>query len=358
MYRALLRPLLFRQDPEQVHVRAIAIANWAGLHAAPFLRTLGAAAVSPILKQQLWGLTFKHPLGLAAGFDKNAAAIPAWYHLGFGFAEVGTLTAHAQPGNPPPRLFRLPADQAVLNRLGFNNDGAAAALPALSQPHPIPIGVNLGKSKIVPLEAATDDYRRSWQTLYGVGDYFVVNVSSPNTPGLRQLQDERFLVDILQTLQAHNPDHKPILVKIAPDLSWDAIDTVIEVLQRCQVAGVIATNTTIQKDHLRTRQLGGKPLTEAAGGISGEPLRSRSTAIIHHIYRQTQGSLPIIGVGGINSAAAAWEKITAGASLLQLYTGLIYQGPGLIREITTGLEAKLAAHHLANITLAIGLDHR
>ncbi len=246
----------------------------------------------------------------------------------------------------------------MLNRLGFNNDGAAAALPALSQPHPIPIGVNLGKSKTVPLEAATDDYWRSWQTLSGVGDYFVVNVSSPNTPGLRQLQDESFLVDILQTLQAHNPQAKPILVKIAPDLSWSALDCVLEVLQRCQVAGVIATNTTIHKDQLLTQHLNGRPLIDEAGGISGEPLRSRSTAIIRHIYQQTEGRLPIIGVGGINSAAAAWEKITAGASLLQLYTGLIYEGPGLIRAITTGLEAKLAECQLANISLAIGLDHR
>lgn len=317
------------------------------------------------LSQQVWGLDFENPVGLAAGFDKDGLAAGIWSSLGFGFAELGTVTLHAQPGNPRPRLFRLPLDQAALNRMGFNNQGAAALATNLQglwqqRSRQIPIGINLGKSKVTPLEAAAADYEGSFRQLQELGDYFVVNVSSPNTPGLRSLQATEQLAPILETLQQANTARKPLLVKIAPDLEWEAIADVIALAQRYQLAGIIATNTTISRDNLRTQVIEqtGNPVTEEAGGISGAPVRQRSTDVIRFIYQQTQGSLPIIGVGGIFSAEDAWAKITAGATLVQVYTGWIYEGPWMVRRILEGLVRQLDAHGLTHLREAVGLDHR
>lgn len=319
----------------------------------------------PRLQQSLWGLPFENPIGLAAGFDKDGVASGVWSSFGFGFAELGTVTAHAQPGNSQPRLFRLPADRAALNRMGFNNRGAAEMAVMLKQrwgesdtavARPFSLGINLGKSKITPLDAAAEDYLTSFRLLKDWGDYFVVNVSSPNTPGLRSLQASDQLGPILDVLQQENQQQKPLLVKIAPDLEWDAIAQVIELAQTYQLAGIIATNTTIQRSGLQTAivQATGKPVTEEAGGISGLPLRQRSTEVIRFIWQQTQGKLPIIGVGGIFTAQDAWEKLTAGASLLQVYTGWFYEGPGMVRRILSGLTQRLVAHDLKSITQVVG----
>jgi dihydroorotate dehydrogenase len=384
MYSRTLRPLLFYVDPEIAHHWAIIgvrqIARWRWLHA--MLQPLCAPPL-PALRQELWGMSFAHPVGLAAGFDKNAEAIAGWPPLGFAYAEVGTITALPQPGNPCPRLFRLPADEAILNRYGFNNDGARAVAerlarvrgafpeenPDLAERSPShiqsgsirsPLGINLGKSKLTPPEEAANDYLTSFQLLYPYGDYFVVNVSSPNTPGLRQLQSKASLRNILQLLQHHNPEAKPLLVKIAPDLSWGEIDDVLEVATDCQLAGAIATNTTTARTGLRSTTVPalGTPIQQEAGGISGPPLRSRSTQVVAYMWKQSNGQFPIVGVGGIDSVEAAWEKIVAGASLLQLYTGLVYQGPGLIARIARGLDAKLTEHGLSSIREAVGLSHR
>lgn len=317
------------------------------------------------LQQQLWGLTFPNPVGLAAGFDKNGEAAGIWSSLGFGFAELGTVTQYAQSGNPRPRLFRLTADRAVLNRMGFNNCGADDMAANLASVKPdfsptIPFGINLGKSKVTPLEGAAEDYRYSFQRLYEVGDYFVVNVSSPNTPGLRSLQAPQQLEPILRSLQAENPLSKPLLVKIAPDLAPEDVAAVVELAQTYQLAGIIATNTTIRRQGLKTQILPStrKPIAEEAGGISGAPLQAQSTQIIRSIWQQTQGTLPIIGVGGIFTAEDAWEKITAGASLIQVYTGLVYEGPWMVKRILQGLLQKLDLHGLADISEAVGLSHR
>ena len=275
------------------------------------------------------------------------------------------MTRYPQPGNPQPRLFRLVKDEAVLNRMGFNNQGAAALAERLgaywaTHRPPIPIGINLGKSKVTDLADAAADYRFSFQQLYPYGDYFVVNVSSPNTPGLRSLQAADQLGPILATLQAENRDGKPLLVKIAPDLAWPDIDAVIELAQTYNLAGMIATNTTIARTGLKTQTLlqTGNPVAEEAGGLSGAPLRQRSTEVIRYIYQRTGGTLPIVGVGGIFTAADAWDKITAGATLLQTYTGWIYEGPWMVPRLLEGLLTQLEAHQLSCIADAVGLSHR
>ena len=285
--------------------------------------------------------------------------------MGFGFAELGTVTRFPQPGNPPPRLFRLVKDDAVLNRMGFNNQGAEALRdrlrPLWAHHRPsIPIGINLGKSKVTELADAAADYRFSFQQLKSLGDYFVVNVSSPNTPGLRSLQAAEQLSLILAAIQQENTAAKPLLVKIAPDLGWSDIDAVIDLAQTYNLAGIIATNTTVSRQGLNTRVVAktGRPIEAEAGGISGAPLRQRSTEVIRYIYRQTDGKMPVIGVGGIFTAEDAWEKITAGACLLQTYTGWIYEGPWMIRRLLEGLLDKLDEHHLDSITDAVGLYHR
>jgi dihydroorotate dehydrogenase len=362
----------FRDNPEQGHRQLINTLHW--LERSPDLLWSRLAkkqmqaefcVADPRLNQTLWGLNFPNPVGLSAGCDKDAMAAGMWSRFGFGFAEMGAVTLHAQPGNPLPRLFRLPADQAALNRLGANNLGAAVMAKTLAEswqiePRAIPIGINLCKSKVTPLEEAAADYQGSFEALRGVADYFVVNVSSPNTPGLRSLQGGEQIQPILEALQGANPERQPIFIKISPDLDWEAIANLVKIAQDYQLSGIIATNTTTKREGLKTQILEktGNPVTEEAGGISGAPVRQRSTEVIRFIYEQTQGSLPIIGVGGIFTADHAWEKITAGASLLQLYTGWIYEGPWIVPNILRGLLAKLEAHNLSHISEAIALDFK
>lgn len=317
------------------------------------------------LQQSLWGLNFDNPLGLAAGFDKDGIAAGIWSSLGFGFAELGAVTLHSQPGNPRPRMFRLPQDKAALNRMGANNLGAAVMADTLTQawnrkPRTIPMGINLCKSKVTAIEAAAADYESSFSYLQAVADYFVINVSSPNTPGLRSLQAAEQLEPILAKLQAANTHNQPILVKISPDLEWQDIKDIIDLASNYNLSGVIATNTTTRREGLKTEilQATGNSVRDEAGGISGLPIKERSTEIIRFIYRETNGKLPIIGVGGIFTARDAWEKIIAGASLLQTYTGWIYRGPWLVKEILFGLLDKLEQLELDNISMAVGLEHK
>lgn len=374
LYQSLLQPLLFsglNADPETVHQQLIRTCAWLNRHADQPLATWikhqlqhRLCLPTPTLQQRLWGLEFPNPVGLAAGFDKDGLATGIWPSFGFGFAEVGTVTAHPQPGNPRPRLFRLPQDQAALNRMGFNNQGAKAMATTLggasSGAAAIPLGINLGKSKITPLEEAVADYLESFQLLQELGDYFVVNVSSPNTPGLRSLQTEAQLAPILAALQAANHNHKPLLVKIAPDLDWEEITAIVGLAQTYALAGIIATNTTIARTGLQTTTIRqtGQAVTAEAGGISGAPLQQRSTEVIRFIYQQTGGKLPIIGVGGIFTAADAWSKITAGASLVQVYTGWVYEGPWMARQILEGLQQRLDAEGLPDFQAAIGSAHQ
>lgn len=375
IYKAVIRPFLFtlvKADPEWLHQQAISSLNLlseASYHQyARWLNSLlqkSLCLYDTRLEQNLFGLNFPNPLGLAAGFDKDGVGANFWSSFGFGFAELGTVTYHAQPGNPPPRLFRLTLDQAALNRMGFNNAGAAAMttrLTMLSQEksRSIPLGINLGKSKITPLETAAADYLESFRLLKNLGDYFVVNVSSPNTPGLRSLQDAAMLSQILEVLQTENIAQKPLFVKIAPDLEWEAIADIIDLAKTYKLAGIIATNTTISREGLKTQiiEKTGKTPQEEAGGISGAPLRQRSTEVIRFIYQKTQGQIPIIGVGGIFTAEDAWEKITAGASLIQVYTGWIYEGPMMVRRTLAGLLTKLEENGLNSISEAVGIGNR
>lgn len=369
-YRNLLRPALFAQDSEQIHDRTLAALAMAGREAT-LCEALAAFCSAPELPIDLFGLRFPNPVGLAAGMDKRAAAVPVWAALGFGFSELGGVTWHAQPGNPAPRMFRAVADEALINRMGFNNAGAEAMAESLAAwrhsgrwpAHPV--GINLGKSKITPLDQAATDYANSFRVLRPHADFFVVNVSSPNTPNLRQLQDKAALDEILAALQAVNqsqnreaqPRHavptRPILVKVAPDLSFEAIDEILELVGPRQIAGLVATNTTIARPQATSPELA--RIYGEAGGLSGRPLRARSTEVIRHIHRQTRGTVPIIGVGGIFNAADAWEKITAGASLLQVYTGLVFEGPGLARAIVRGLQEYLHASGRKELREAVGL---
>lgn len=381
IYKNGIRPLLFsgfKADPEQVHHQTLRVLNWLDEGNQIWSHWARQSLIQlcrfqhPALMQSVWGLPFANPLGLAAGFDKDGVAAGVWSNFGFGFAELGTVTLHAQPGNPPPRLFRLPLDRAALNRMGFNNQGAAALAARLGKKeqawrqeasqepvhHPIPLGINLGKSKITPLEEAAEDYLGSFRLLKHLGDYFVVNVSSPNTPGLRSLQAAAQLDPILSQLQQENQSQKPLLVKIAPDLEWKEIESVLALAQTHRLAGIIATNTTIRRDHLKTQTIAatGQSVNAEAGGISGAPVRDRATEVIRFIYQQTQGSLPIIGVGGIFTAEDAWEKLTAGASLLQVYTGWIYEGPWMVQRILTGLVQKLETQGLKHLSEAVGIE--
>ena len=317
------------------------------------------------LEQTLWGLDFNNPFGLAAGFDKDGTAAGMWSSFGFGFAELGAVTLHSQPGNPRPRMFRLPEDKAALNRMGANNLGAAVMADTLArtwkrQPRKIPIGINLCKSKIASLEDAAADYVGSFKYLQDVADYFVVNVSSPNTPGLRSLQAVEQLEPIISGLQTANTQHKPILIKISPDLDWQDIKDILNLATNYNLSGVIATNTTIRRDGLNTDVLKetGRSIKDEAGGISGLPVKQRATEVISFIYQETGGNLPIVGVGGIFNADDAWEKIIAGASILQVYTGWVYEGPWLVERVLSGLLAKLEEKGLNSITEAVGLEYK
>ncbi|ELS04279.1 dihydroorotate oxidase A [Xenococcus sp. PCC 7305] len=317
------------------------------------------------LQQNLWGMNFPNIFGLAAGFDKDGTAAGIWDSFGFGFAELGAVTYHAQPGNPRPRMFRLPEDKAALNRMGANSLGAAVMADTLAQiwqrkARSIPIGINLCKSKIANLEDAAQDYVDSFKLLQDTADYFVINVSSPNTPGLRSLQSGEQLEPILAALQEANTKKQPILIKIAPDLDWEEIKDILDLALKYQLDGAIATNTTIRRDGLKTQILKetGNSITEEAGGISGKPVKERSTEVIGFIYQETGGKLPIIGVGGIFNAQDAWDKIVAGASLLQVYTGWVYQGPWMVKDVLSGVLQRVESAGLEHINDAVGLKYR
>jgi dihydroorotate dehydrogenase len=357
-YRHCLRPLLFTQDSEEIHNRAVAALGRVSRNRV-LLEALNSFFAAPEMQIGVFGLRFPNPVGLAAGMDKRGVALPAWPALGFGFVELGGVTWHAQPGNPAPRMFRAVPDQALINRMGFNNDGAYALAARLAHWRAedrwpdVPVGINLGKSKITPLDHAADDYAQSFELLWPHADFFVVNVSSPNTPNLRQLQDKAALDEILARIQVINtakPRAKPVFVKVAPDLSFDALDEILALVEPRQLAGVVATNTTIARPDARDESL--RRTYSETGGLSGKPLAARSTEIIRHLHRQTRGRVPIIGVGGIFTAADAWEKITAGACLVQIYTGLAYEGPGVVAEIVAGLAQHLrdsGAKHLKDV---------
>lgn len=326
LYRRVLRPLMFRLDPESAHH----LAMWWLKHVPDtFLRAM--AGGTPLGRSiDLFGLKFPNRVGLAAGFDKDAEVLPAWAALGFGFVEAGTVTAKGQPGNPQPRLFRYPKLGALVNRMGFNNQGADAVAERLrrlkgSGAWPaIPVGMNIGKSKVTPLEEATADYLYSFRTLYRYADYFVLNVSSPNTPGLRQLQNKEALEELLWAIQERNTRGKPVLVKIAPDLELGQIEEILSLMESKKLAGIVATNTTLDHSCIPEKK-------DQQGGLSGKPLRQKSTEIVRFIAERSK--LPVIAAGGIDSLEAAKEKLDAGASLIQLYTGFIYKGPALVREI-------------------------
>jgi dihydroorotate dehydrogenase len=372
LYRNLVRPALFTQDSEEIHNRTLAALGWAARH--ELIREAASSFFSPAeLPVELFGLRFPNPVGLAAGLDKHAAAVPFWPALGFGFCELGGVTWHPQAGNPAPRMFRAIEDGALINRMGFNNAGAEALAVKLKHwrdsgrwpKHPV--AINLGKSKITPLDKAANDYASSFKALWPHADFFVVNVSSPNTPNLRQLQDKSALDEILAALQQVNASMvesaapgtarpRPILVKVAPDLAYEALDEILELTTSRQIAGIVATNTTISRPETPDADL--KRIYSETGGLSGKPLRQRSTEVIRHLSRQTNGRLPIIGVGGIFNASDAWEKITAGAALVQIYTGLVYEGPGVVKAIVEGLRDRLSDNHLGAISDAIGRSQR
>jgi dihydroorotate dehydrogenase len=399
LYRHLIRPLLFAQEAEQVHERTMGCLGWVSRH------DLACDAVesffdAPPLPIEVFGLTFPNPIGLAAGMDKFASALPAWEALGFGFCELGGVTFHPQPGNPAPRLFRAVQDEAIVNRMGFNNPGAEIFAQTLAQWQKSgrwprhPVGINLGKSKVTPLEQAAEDYANSFRILRPYADFFVVNVSSPNTPGLRQLQDKSALSEILAAIgqeqrveepsveyrassgknsltatppSSHStPDTRhslpstrdtrqsalPILVKVSPDLSYNALDEILELVDPGHISGIVATNTTITRPESSDPEV--RRIYAEQGGLSGKPLRKRSTDVIRHLYCQTHGRLPIIGVGGIFDAEDAWEKITSGATLIQIYTGLVYNGPGIASSIVHELATKMEMMRWTSIKQAIG----
>jgi dihydroorotate dehydrogenase len=360
IYHHVLRPALFNvagRDAEDIHERVLGML--ARVSESPRL-TRGLARFAALAwpgdlgqPREVFGLRFPHPIGLAAGFDKNARAIPALAALGFGFVEIGTITRQAQPGNPRPRLFRLPSDEALINRMGFNNDGADAIAKRLArQPEAtVPLGISLGKSKATPLEDVIADYLASLDRLYPWADYFVVNVSSPNTPGLRALQERDRLDALLAALlarlreraQAENERIKPLLVKVAPDLDAAALDELVEVCLARGASGLIAVNTTISRDGLSAAVPA--TLRNEAGGLSGRPLHARAVAVVRLLAKRTEGRLPIIGCGGVFTVDDAQWLLDAGASLLQIYTSFIYEGPGIARHLAHGLAEREAQAH-------------
>ena len=379
MYRQLVRPALFTQDAETIHNRTMRALAWAGR------REWACGAMeswfgAPKLPTNALGLWFPNPVGLAAGMDKSAEALPAWAALGFGFTELGAVTWHPQPGNPLPRVFRAIADSAIVNRMGFNNPGAETVAETLARWRKLghwpshPVGMNLGKSKITPLEKAAEDYAKSLRVLLPHLDFFVVNVSSPNTPNLRKLQDKSALDDILSAVLSvrasaartipRGPNgyrnhegatsSKAVLVKVAPDLSLEALDEIVELALARKIDGIVATNTTVARPTPLCNQ--SQLVYNQPGGLSGLPLKARSTEVIRHLFRQSGGKLAIIGVGGIFTAADAWEKITAGASLVQIYTGLVYEGPGIVRSIVSGLLELMERHGLRDVRQAVGIN--
>ena len=333
-YERFVRPLLFSLDAETAHHLAIGFLRGAS-HVDLALRALNSFQPPPKPKT-VFGINFPNPIGLAAGLDKNGVALAALAALGFGFVEIGTVTAKAQPGNPKPRIFRLPEQQALINHLGFNNDGAdivaerLGKLRAAGRWPAVPVGINIGKSKITPREQATADYLYSFQLLREFADYIALNVSSPNTPGLRDLQGAAALSELLRTIASENRQNpKPVLVKIAPDLSPNDLEDLIATCEQNEVVGIIATNTTLDHSSI-------PPARDREGGLSGKPLREKSTALVRAITARS--TIPVVASGGVVDAESAREKFEAGAQLVQIYTGYIYRGPGLLREITKTLQ--------------------
>ncbi len=344
MYEGLYKHLFSRIDPEQIHQLSIKLLAGAGQ--LPPLRSFLSSAFSPrpaFPSINLWGRAFAHPLGLAGGFDKDARCLPALQALGFSFIEVGTITPQPQPGNPSPRLFRLTEDSALINRMGFPSSGMIALAQRLNNLSNVgvPIAISFGKNKATVLTDAVQDYIAVLKTLYPYGDCFVVNISSPNTPDLRQLQTRSYLADLLghlaQTMRilARNDSPKPLLIKIAPDLDWSEIDDILDLALQFGLAGIIATNTTLQRPNLHSAY------QSETGGLSGQPLRQRSTEIIRYIRQHTENKLIIIGVGGIFTGDDVWEKLSAGATLVQAYTGFIYKGPAFVKHALTQLETRM-----------------
>jgi len=338
MYKSIIRPILFKFDPEEIHYFTFSVLRF--LNKIPGFPSLFKSLYEvkdSRLEREVFGLKFKNPVGLAAGFDKDAKLYKELSNLGFGFIEIGTLTPKGQEGNPKKRLFRLKEDAAIINRMGFNNGGVLEAVEKLKKNNGVLIGGNIGKNKLTSNEEATSDYEICFDALYDHVDYFVVNVSSPNTPNLRALQDKEPLTQLLQTLQNKNlakPKQKPILLKIAPDLTDEQLLDIIDIINETKIAGVIATNTTISREGLQSEN------KDEMGGLSGKPLTKRSTEVIRFLSEKSNKSFPIIGVGGIHSAEDAIEKLEAGASLIQLYTGFIYEGPSLIKKINKKILAK------------------
>ncbi|MCC7302901.1 MAG: quinone-dependent dihydroorotate dehydrogenase [Bacteroidia bacterium] len=342
MYKSLIRPFLFLFDPERIHHLVF---NWLKfLFLFPGTRALLRSIYTvktPELEREVFGLKFKNPIGLAAGFDKDARLFKELEVFGFGFIEVGTVTPLPQPGNDPPRMFRLPKDEALINRMGFNNEGVKAMAIRLKKRLPgVIIGGNIGKNKLTPNEKATDDYICCFRELFDVVDYFVVNVSSPNTPGLRELQEKGPLLDILNSLMRLNRQlsqeyPKPLLLKIAPDLSNEQLNDIVDIVKETGIHGVVATNTTVSRQGLKTAQEAIDSI--GSGGLSGKPLRERSTEVVRYLCDRSAGRFPVIASGGIHSAADAIDKMKAGAALVQVYTGFIYEGPSIVKKICVGI---------------------
>jgi len=355
----LTQPLLFRLDPERAHTLAVqGVAR-----SAPAIARLGLRVRDDRLAQRLWGIRFPNPVGLGAGYDKWGAAIPGWHALGFGFVEVGTVTAHPQDGNPRPRLFRLPADRAIINRMGFNNDGAAAtaqrlaALDRAGALHRVPLGINIGKSKVTPVEDATGDYVASLDRLWPYADYVVVNVSSPNSQGLRDLQESSALAGILEALIDLNRMKaditrrrpRPILVKVAPELTDDQLDAVVDLLRTVGGDGLIVCNTTLSRHGL----VSDPALITEQGGLSGPPVAARSLGMLRRVVARAPG-MPVISVGGIGTADDAWERLAAGARLVQVWTALVYGGPRTVAAINRGLVDRMRREGVAGVEELIG----
>jgi dihydroorotate dehydrogenase len=335
MYKLLIRPILFWFDPEEVHYFSFSFIKF--ICKIPFVPNILKSIYEvkdSRLEREVFGLKFKNPVGLAAGFDKDAKCYKELSNFGFGFIEIGTLTPKPQDGNPKKRLFRLKKNNSIINRMGFNNGGVDAAVLRLKKNKGVLIGGNIGKNKLTPNEDAISDYLICFDALFDYVDYFVVNVSSPNTPNLRELQEKKPLTELLSKLESRNSEHKtkkPILLKIAPDLTNDQLLDIIDIVNETKIAGVIATNTTISREGLQTEN--NPEVSRENGGLSGKPLTKRSTEVIRFLSEKSNKAFPIIGVGGIHSAKDALEKLEAGASLVQLYTGFIYEGPKLVTEI-------------------------
>jgi len=365
LYKSLVRPLLFRRDPEKSHEQILALLS----HLEFLYGTLNEfyRVADKRLTVRIGPLTFPNPVGLAAGFDKNAIAPKPISAFGFGFMEIGAVTAQAQPGNPKPRLYRLPEDHALINRLGFNNEGAEAIalklerLRARGAMPAIPLGINVGRTKIVETKDAVADFLAAFERLFPHGDFFTLNVSSPNTPNLRALQEKTLLRELLTAVQEKNHalatrakiDFKPLFVKIAPDMEFSQVDEIIEVVEAVKLTGIVATNATaLMREGLKS-PVGGEP-----GGLSGRPITKIVTSFVSHIFQVTHGRLPIIGVGGIFNAEDAYDKIKAGASAVQIYTGWVYEGPGAVKRINRGLLKLLDRDGLKHLSEAVGMEGR